>query len=64
LLDPDWGGWHTVVTAVSAEVLATSARTLNWQTQSPVRIVDPEGMVVQQIESPLPEELATPRAGT
>lgn len=50
LLDPNWGGWHTVVTAVSSEALATSARTLNWQTQSPVRIVDPEGHVVRRLD--------------
>lgn len=50
LLDPDWGGWHTVLTAVSAEALEVSARTLAWQTQSPVRITDPENNEVLRME--------------
>ena len=50
LLDPDWGGWHTVLTAVSGEALEISARTLAWQTRSPVRITDPENNEVQRIE--------------
>jgi hypothetical protein len=50
LMDPDWGGWHTVLTAVSDEALMISARTLTWQTRSPVRVVDPEGNEVQRLE--------------
>jgi hypothetical protein len=48
--DPDSGGWHTVVTAASAEALAVSGRTLVWQKQRPARIVDPEGRVVATID--------------
>ena len=45
LWEPDKGGWRTVVTAANAEMLAHSARTLHWQTQKPVRILGPEGLV-------------------
>lgn len=50
LLDPDSGGWHTVLTAASAEALGVSARTLVWQTQRPARLVDPEGRVIHVVD--------------
>lgn len=50
LQDPDWGGWHTVLTAISAEVLLIPGRTLVWQKQRLARIVDPEGGVVRMID--------------
>ena len=45
LWEPDKGGWRTVLTAAGAENLRRSARTLGWQTQKPVRIVGPDGVV-------------------
>jgi hypothetical protein len=45
LWEPDKGGWRTVLTAADSEVLGRSARTLHWQTQKPVRIVGPDGVV-------------------
>jgi hypothetical protein len=63
LLDPDWGGWHTVLTAASAEDLEVSARTLTWQTRSPVRIVDPDGHEVHRIEWEDETPVTTTRAG-
>ena len=45
LWEPDKGGWRTVVTAVDAGMMKKSARTLAWQTQKPVRVLGPEGVV-------------------
>jgi hypothetical protein len=64
LLEPDSGGWHTVVTAISAEALKISARTLTWQTRSPVRIVDPDGHEVQRIEWENDSPVTASRAGS
>jgi hypothetical protein len=54
LYQPDSGGWHTVVTAVTPEALDTSARLLSWQTEKRVRILDPEGQVLREAEPPAP----------
>ena len=45
LWEPDKGGWRTVVTAVDADMMTRSARTLAWQTQKPVRVLGPDGVV-------------------
>lgn len=45
LWEPDKGGWRTVVTAVDAATMIKSARTLAWQTQKPVRILGPDGVL-------------------
>jgi hypothetical protein len=45
LWEPDKGGWRTVLTAVDAEMLQRSARTLGWQTQKPIRVLGPDGVV-------------------
>ena len=45
LREPDKGGWRTVLTAASAEMLERSARTLEWQTRKPVRVLGPDGTV-------------------
>ncbi len=45
LWEPDKGGWRTVLTAATAGDLDRTARTLRWQTQKPVRLVGPEGIV-------------------
>ena len=45
LWEPDKGGWRTVLTAVDARMLRISARTLAWQTQKPVRLVGPDGVL-------------------
>ena len=45
LWEPDKGGWRTVLTAVDAAMLALSARTLAWQTQKPVRLLGPDGVI-------------------
>lgn len=45
LWEPDKGGWRTVLTAADAAMLRRSARTLQWQTQKPVRLLGPEGVV-------------------
>ena len=45
LWEPDKGGWRTVLTATDAAMMQRSARTLHWQTQKPVRLVTPEGIV-------------------
>jgi len=50
LEEPDLGGWHTVLTAATAETLLVSGRTLVWQKQRLARIVDPEGNVVRVID--------------
>lgn len=47
LWEPDKGGWRTVVTAADADTMARSARTLAWQTQKPVRVLGPDGVVLQ-----------------
>ena len=39
------GGWRTVLTAADAESLRRSARTLGWQTQKPIRVLGPDGVV-------------------
>jgi len=49
MFTPDWGGWHTVVTAASEAQLATSARLLGWQTGKRLRLVDPDGRVLREI---------------
>ncbi len=46
LWEPDKGGWRTVLTAVDVETLRLSARTLSWQTQKPVRVLGPDGVVL------------------
>jgi hypothetical protein len=48
LYQPDSGGWHTVVTALTPEALETSARLLSWQTEKRVRILDPDGRMVRE----------------
>jgi hypothetical protein len=53
LWEPDKGGWRTVLTAVDPGMLRISARTLAWQTQKPVRLLGPDGVV------PHDEEVAT-----
>lgn len=45
LWEPEKGGWRTVLTAAEAAMLRRSARTLHWQTQKPVRLVGPDGVV-------------------
>jgi hypothetical protein len=45
LWEPDKGGWRTVLTAATEQGLARSARTLQWQTQKPIRILGPDGAV-------------------
>lgn len=50
LWEPDKGGWRTVVTAVDAERMKKSARTLFWQTQKPVRILGPDGVLPHETE--------------
>lgn len=50
-----------MVTAVSAEALEVSSRTLVWQKQRPARIVDPEGNVVRMID-PAGAGVSTPNA--
>lgn len=45
LWEPDKGGWRTVLTAADADAMARSARTLAWQTQKPVRVLGPDGVV-------------------
>jgi hypothetical protein len=46
---PDWGGWHTVVTAADEPTLGVPSRLLGWQTGKRLRIVDPDGRVVREI---------------
>jgi hypothetical protein len=50
LWEPDKGGWRTVLTAAGAESLKRSARTLGWQTQKPVRVVGPDGVLSHDTE--------------
>jgi hypothetical protein len=45
LWEPDKGGWRTVLTAADAASVGRSARTLHWQTQKPVRLLGPDGVV-------------------
>ena len=45
LWEPDKGGWRTVLTAASLEMLQRSARTLKWQTEKPIRILGPDGII-------------------
>jgi hypothetical protein len=45
LWEPDKGGWRTVLTAADVATMRRSARTLHWQTQKPVRLVGPDGVV-------------------
>ena len=45
LWEPDKGGWRTVLTALDAEMLRRSAGTLAWQTQKPVRLLGPDGVL-------------------
>ena len=53
LWEPDKGGWRTVLTAMDADALQRSARTLGWQTQKPVRVLGPEGVVPVDERGPL-----------
>ncbi|MGH7725715.1 MAG: hypothetical protein ACREOU_09820 [Candidatus Eiseniibacteriota bacterium] len=56
LWEPDKGGWRTVLTAATTGELNRTARTLRWQTQKPVRLVGPEGIVPVPAEE---DELAS-----
>lgn len=63
--EPDKGGWRTVLTAVDPAMLRISARTLAWQTQKPLRVVGPDGVVadtVDEVELP-PGAVVGPTAG-
>ena len=51
---PDWGGWHTVVTAADEPTLGVPSRLLGWQTGKKLRIVDPDGRVVREIDPATP----------
>ena len=53
LWEPDKGGWRTVLTASGVEALQRSARTLGWQTQKPVRVLGPEGVLPVDNRGPL-----------
>ena len=53
LFEPDKGGWRTVLTATDADALQRSARTLGWQTQEPIRVVGPDGVVSVDNRGPL-----------
>jgi hypothetical protein len=46
----DQGGWHPVLTANTMAELETSARVLGWQTGKLLRLVDPDGKVLREIE--------------
>jgi len=48
LWEPDKGGWRTVLTAADAQMLQRSARTLGWQTQKPIRVLGPDGVVPER----------------
>ena len=50
LWEPDKGGWRTVLTAAGPERLVRAARTLGWQTQKPVRVMGPEGVLPQDAD--------------
>lgn len=50
LWEPDKGGWRTVVTAADAETMKRSAQTLAWQTQKPVRVLGPDGVVSHDVD--------------
>lgn len=50
LFAPDWGGWHTVMTAAEEASLGVPTRLLSWQTGKRLRVVDPDGRVVREIE--------------
>ena len=50
LWEPDRGGWRTVVTAAAADMVKRSARTLAWQTQKPVRVLGPDGVVSHDVD--------------
>ena len=51
LWEPDKGGWRTVLTATDVAMMRRSARTLHWQTQKPVRLVGPDGVVSHDAEA-------------
>jgi hypothetical protein len=44
-----------VLTAATEEALATPERLLGWQTGRPMRIVDPDGHVVREMDPDQPE---------
>jgi hypothetical protein len=46
---PDWGGWHTVMTAAEDASLGVPTRLLSWQTGKRLRVVDPDGRIVREI---------------
>ena len=46
LWEPDKGGWRTIVTAADVETMRRSAQTLAWQTGKPVRVMGPDGVVI------------------
>jgi hypothetical protein len=50
LWEPDKGGWRTVVTAIDVDMMKLSARTLAWQTQKPVRVLGPDGVVSHDVD--------------
>jgi hypothetical protein len=50
LYQPESGGWRTVLTANTLEELETSARVLGWQTGKLLRLLDPEGNVLREIQ--------------
>ena len=50
LWEPDKGGWRTVVTAVDVDMIRKSAQTLAWQTQKPVRVLGPDGVVAHDAD--------------
>lgn len=52
LYQPERGGWNTVLTANTREALETSARVLSWQTGKPLRLVDPDGAVLEELQPP------------
>jgi len=60
---PDWGGWHTVVTAADEGTLAVPSRLLSWQTGKRLRIVDPDGRVVREIEPSSSQRATEPALG-
>ena len=49
LWEPDKGGWRTIVTAADVDTMRRSAQTLAWQTQKPVRVLGPDGVVTHDV---------------
>jgi len=65
LWEPDKGGWRTVLTAVDPAMLRISARTLAWQTQKPVRLIGPDGILSHEEDEvvEVPGSVVGPTAG-